>query len=252
MLNDRLRTLWQNGGAATNIWLSSASPLIAEIVARSGVDSVTIDMQHGMNDFSDVLGMLQAVTGTGCVPFVRVPWNEPGIVMKTLDAGAHGVIVPMINTRAEAESFVAACRYPPQGFRSYGPTRAAQVFGRDYVERANEEVLKFIMIETAEGLANLDDICATPGLNGIYIGPADLSYALGLSPGLDKTDTLHVETVRRIITACRQHGLYTGMMTDDTSFGRGLIAQGIQLLTIGTDIRCLTADIARRLVAFRG
>jgi 4-hydroxy-2-oxoheptanedioate aldolase len=252
MFNEKLKTRWQNGGAATNIWLSTASPLIAEIVARSGVDSVTIDMQHGTNDFSDVLAMLQAVTGTGCVPFVRVPWNEPGILMKVLDAGAHGVIVPMINTRAEAESFVAACRYPPQGFRSYGPTRAAQVFGRDYVEQANDAVLTFAMIETADGLANLDDICATPGLNGIYIGPADLSFALGLPPGLDKPDEAHVNAVRRIIAACRKNGLVAGMMTDDTTFGRGLVAQGIQLLTIGTDIRCLTADIARRLAAYRG
>ena len=154
-------------------------------MAHAGFDWLCIDMQHGSIDYQVALSMLQAISTTDTVPIVRVPWNEPGIIMKTLDAGAYGVIVPMVNSRAEAEAAVAACRYAPQGNRSYGPGRAVLYAGPDYFANANETVLCICMIETREAIERAEEIISTPGLDAIYIGPSDLSVSLGLPPASD-------------------------------------------------------------------
>ena len=145
-------------------------------------------MQHGLIDYNNALPMMQTISSTNVVPLARVNWNEPGQIMKILDAGCYGIICPMINNRKEAEKFVQACMYPPDGFRSFGPMRGFLYGGSDYPKYANEEVLKFAMIETKEALDKLDEIMTTPGLSGVYIGPADLSIALGEEPGFDKSE----------------------------------------------------------------
>ena len=148
-------------------------------MAHAGFDSLTVDMQHGLSHFESAVPMFQAISTTDTVPLARVPWNEPGIIMKLLDAGCYGIICPMINSADEAAAFVGACRYPPHGYRSYGPTRAALYAGADYAAHANEEVLTLAMIETKAGLENLEAIVQTPGLDAVYVGPADLSQSLG-------------------------------------------------------------------------
>jgi len=170
--------------------------------------------------------------------------------MKVLDLGAAGVIVPLVDTPEEAAQVVSACRYPPAGGRSHGPVRAAQVHGADYPERANDEVMIFTMIETKEGLENLEAICQTPGLTGIFIGPVDLCYALGLPPQPDNPHPAHVAAVRRILEACRRHGRITGIYSDEPAFGRRLAALGAQLVVVGTDTRCLVEAAGARLRAF--
>ena len=155
-------------------------------MAHQNWDSLTIDMQHGVVDYPNALQMLQAISTTDSVPMARVNWNEPGQIMKILDAGSYGIICPMINNKNEAEKFVKTCLYPPKGFRSFGPIRALLYAGDDYGKNANNEILKFAMIETKEALDNLDSIMSTSGLDGVYIGPADLSLAIGEDPGFDK------------------------------------------------------------------
>jgi len=148
MRTNRLRHLWTDGKTAVNAWLTIPSAWTAEVMAHAGFDAVTIDMQHGLIDYQTSLAMLQSISATGVVPLVRVPWNDPAAIMRALDAGACGIICPMINNRKEAEAFDGACRYAPGGYRSYGPTRAVLGAGKDYVARANDEVLAFAMIET--------------------------------------------------------------------------------------------------------
>ena len=188
MRENRLRTLWQQDKAAVNGWLAIANSFAAETMAHQGWDTLTIDMQHGVIDYAAMVTMLQAISTTATVPVVRVPWLEPGILMKTLDAGAYGVICPMVNTREDAQKLVAYTHYAPRGTRSFGPVRATLYGGSDYAQHANDTIVAFAMIETAQALDNLDDILSVEGLDAIYIGPSDLSLALGCRPVFDDVD----------------------------------------------------------------
>nr|MBA3323765.1 2,4-dihydroxyhept-2-ene-1,7-dioic acid aldolase [Paracoccaceae bacterium] len=191
MFHNPLRTLWDEGEGAINGWLSIGNSFVAEIMAAQGFDSLTIDLQHGALDYADALAMFQAMRASGAAPLARVPWLDPGAIMKALDAGAYGVICPMVSTAAEAARFVACLRYPPLGTRSFGPTRVGIAAGPGYFAGANGLVVGFAMIETAEAMANLEAICATPGLDGVYIGPADLTLGLTagrLAPGFDREE----------------------------------------------------------------
>jgi len=141
MRKNELRKIIAGGNTVLNAWLAIASPFSAELMAHQGFDAVTIDLQHGPVDFQAAVGMLAAISTTPAVPMVRVPWNEPILTAKLLDAGAYGVICPMINSKAEAEALVRACRYPPRGARSFGPNRAVLYGGADYWQHANDEIL---------------------------------------------------------------------------------------------------------------
>jgi 4-hydroxy-2-oxoheptanedioate aldolase len=248
MRENKLRTIWKQGGCVVNGWLSVPSSFCAEVMAHTGWDSLCIDIQHGMVDFQTAISMMQAISTTSVTPIVRVPWNEPGIIMKCLDAGAYGVICPMINTRADAERLVATCHYPPAGFRSCGPTRAALYGGSDYQAKANETIVVFAMIETAEALANIDSILDTPGLDAIFIGPNDLAISLGLPNSLDPTVSKVVEAIDRILAACKRHGVKAGVHTGSAANAKAMIAKGFDFVTILSDSRIL-AQAATALVA---
>jgi len=172
MRPNKIKQMWQGGKCPTLGWISVSNWFTAEVMARQGFDALCVDLQHGINEMNDVGPLLASISQTDTTPFVRVAWNEPAAIMRALDLGAYGIIVPLVNTAEEAAQAVAACRYPPVGMRSSGPVRAVQYGGPDYVAKANDEILVFAMIETKEGLANLDAICATPGLDAVYIGPA--------------------------------------------------------------------------------
>lgn len=251
MRENPLRSLWREDRAAANAWLALPDPFAAELMAGRGFDSVCVDLQHGLADPGRLPDLLRAVQVAGAVPLARAPWNEPSVLMRILDAGALGVIVPMIRGVEDARRAVAACRYPPAGIRSYGPVRAAPAHGADYVARANDEVLVFAMIETREALAEVDAICAVEGLSGAYIGPADLSFALGLEPRIDHDHPDHVAAVARILAACRRHGKVAGLHTADPAFARRAASEGFRLLTVATDTTCLTTAADARLAAFR-
>jgi 4-hydroxy-2-oxoheptanedioate aldolase len=251
MRENRIRSIWQEGGAVLNGWLHLPSSYAAELMAHQAWDSLTIDMQHGPVDYQAALAMLQAISTTDTVPMARVPWNEPGIIMKMLDVGCYGLICPMVNSRAEAEAFVGACRYPPRGYRSYGPNRVSLYAGADYPQHANETVITMAMIETAQALANLDDILSVPGLDAIYIGPADLSQSLGGQPGVDFTEGPAVEAIDKIVTAARQHGVVAGIHTGSPAYARRMVEKGFQFVTILSDARLMTSMTSQVIAAFR-
>jgi 4-hydroxy-2-oxoheptanedioate aldolase len=192
-------------------------------------------MQHGCIDYSDAVPMLTAISTTAVTPIVRVPWNEPSMIMKVLDAGAYGVIVPMVSNRAEAERAVAACRYPPTGIRSNGPNRALLYGGADYQKNADREMLCIAMIETAEGIAKMDEIISTPGLDAVYIGPTDLALALGLPPVMDNDDPTHVATVNKILATCRKHKVAAAMHTTSAKYTQRYIDQGFNMVMLIND-----------------
>lgn len=246
MRENRLKRLWQEGQPALGGWLMLPSSFSAEVFAHVGFDWLNVDMQHGLIDYQCALGMLQAISTTPTVPLVRVPWNEPGIIMKSLDAGAYGVIVPMVNSRAEAEAAVAACRYPPRGIRSYGPVRAAYYAGSDYFAQADQEVCCIPMIETKQALENLDDILSTPGIDAVYVGPADLSVSLGLPPASDHEEPVFVEALERILAACRRHNVVPGIAGNVTTAPKR-IEQGFLMVEVCNDARALARTAAADL-----
>jgi 4-hydroxy-2-oxoheptanedioate aldolase len=251
MRENTLKTIWARGEAVVNGWLSIPSSFSAEVMAHQGFDSLTVDMQHGVIDYQEAVTMLQAISTTSTIPLARVPWNDPAHLMKTLDAGVYGVICPMISTREQAEALVQACNYPPRGFRSWGPVRASIYAGADYGDHANAEVVVMPMIETADALKNLDEILSVPGVDAIYVGPSDLSLALGYKPRLDQTDAGVVEAQKRIVAACKKHGVVAGIHNNSAAYALQMIEQGYQFVTIASDSRLLAVRAAEEVAVVR-
>jgi 4-hydroxy-2-oxoheptanedioate aldolase len=241
MRANRLREIWKSGGFAVNGWLSIANSFSAETMAHQGWDSLTADLQHGMVDYQEMIPMLQAVSTTSTVPMVRVPRLEPGILMKVLDAGAYGVICPMVSTREDAQNLVDWTHYPPKGSRSFGPARGLLYGGPDYPKHANDTIVTFAMIETKEAIDNLDDILSVEGLDAIYVGPSDLSLSLGCTPTFDDVDPKAAEAIDHILAKAKAHGVVAGIhnMTPESALKR--IAKGFQFVTVASDARLMAA-----------
>jgi 4-hydroxy-2-oxoheptanedioate aldolase len=251
MRENRLRTLWQAGQTVHNGWLAIPNSFATEVMAHQGWDSLTIDMQHGVIDYAALVPMLQAITTTATVPIVRVPWLEPGIVMKALDAGAYGVICPMVNTREDAQRLVAYTNYAPKGTRSFGPVRAALYGGPDYAQRANDTIVRFAMIETAQALDNLDNILSVEGLDAIYVGPSDLSLALGCRPVFDDVDPPVAQAIEHIVARAKVHGVVAGIHNGVPEIAKARIAKGYRFVTLGSDARLLAAGSQQLLAAMK-
>lgn len=252
MRPNRVKQMWREDKTAIGGWLSIPSTYSAEIMAHLGFDWLCVDTQHGMIDYSTAVPMLQAISTTETVPFVRVPWNEPSIIMKYLDAGAYGIIVPMVNNRDEAERAVAACRYPPDGIRSFGPNRASLYAGQGYASEAKAEVACVVMIETAEAIETLDEILSTPGVDAAYIGPADLSLALGLPPRADNEDLKHQATVALIRETCDRYGVVPGIHCASARFAAWKAAEGFKMVMLTSDAAGISANASRMLSEMRG
>ncbi|MDZ4281362.1 MAG: aldolase/citrate lyase family protein [Hydrogenophaga sp.] len=251
MRPNRLREIWAAGGAVVNGWLAIPNSFSAETMAHQGWDSLTIDLQHGVVDYQAMVPMLQAISTTDTVPVVRVPWLEPGILMKTLDAGAYGVICPMVNTREDAQKLVAYTHYAPRGTRSFGPVRALLYGGANYPQHANDTIVTFAMIETAQALDNLDDILSVPGLDAIYIGPSDLSLALGCTPTFDNLDPKAAQAVEHILARAKAHGLVAGIHNGSTEAALKRIAMGFQFVTVSSDARLMAAGAQQVMASMR-
>ena len=242
MRKNKLKELYKAGKPIINTWLSVPSSFSAEIMANQGWDSITIDMQHGLIDYPNAVSMLQSISTTNTTPLARVNWNEPGQIMKILDAGCYGVICPMVSNRKEAEKFVQACQYPPKGYRSFGPIRASIYGGSDYVKHADNEILKLAMIETKEALEKLDEILETPNLDGIYIGPADLSLSVGEEPGFDKPENSKAyNEILRILEAAKGKKLLAGIHNGTPEYAKKMIDKGFNMVTVGSDSRYIAA-----------
>jgi 4-hydroxy-2-oxoheptanedioate aldolase len=238
-----LRERIARGGGLVAAWCSVPSPLLAEAMACAGFDAITVDLQHGLQDFEDAVRSLQAIDGRGIPVLCRVHWNEPGILMKVLDAGFNGVICPMVNNREEAERLAAACHYPPRGFRSFGPIRAAITHGSGYFSRANDWVVVLPMIETADGMRNIDEILAVDGIGGIYIGPNDLALSMGLPPQLVPGEQAKAE-IMRLLARTKAAGKIAGIACGSPEMVAEMLAAGFDLATLLSDIRFFQAGMS--------
>jgi 4-hydroxy-2-oxoheptanedioate aldolase len=247
-MSNKLKARLAAGKAAVNGWLAIPSGFSAEVMAQCGWDSVTVDMQHGVQDYQSMVQCFQAMQAHPITPLVRVPWNEPGIIGKVLDGGAMGVVCPMVNTAAEAKALTDACMYPPLGKRSNGPIRAA-MYGEasSYQATANNEILVIPMIETQAGVDNIDEILSVPGISGIYIGPSDLGLSLGMIPILDREEPVILGIYEKLLASCKKHGKWAGLHNGTAAYAGRMIQMGFQLTTIANDSG-LMARAAREAV----
>ncbi len=230
-----------------NGYIAMPGAFSAEVYARQGWDVVTLDMQHGAIGYDVALTILQSLTAIDVVPLVRVPWLEPGIIMKLLDAGALGITCPMINDAKDAEQLVRYCKYPPRGERSTGPLRAQMIYGADYIKQANGLVNVFAMIETAEAIENVDEITSVDGIDGIYLGPQDLSMSLGVGPRSDELAPVVEAAIDRVLEHCLRKNLIVGMIAPNAEHAARLIKRGVRFVTMSNDARALAAQ-AKSLV----
>jgi 4-hydroxy-2-oxoheptanedioate aldolase len=233
MTHSSLKAAWAQGGAALGGWVSSSLEFSLDLFRRADYDYIGIDCQHTCYSEAQVAAAVQRVAPDGPAIVVRVSKNDAALIGRLCDAGADGVIVPMVNSADEARAAVAATRYPPSGVRSFGPNRP-DLRGRSLTELA-ERVSVFAMIETAEGLKNVDEITAVDGLTGIYVGPADLSIGLGLEPMKAFTTDQLVEPVSRIRKACENNGVILGMHQANAATSITWIGRGVRFATIGSD-----------------
>jgi 4-hydroxy-2-oxoheptanedioate aldolase len=218
---------------------------------QAGWDSVTIDMQHGTADYADLLSLLPIIEKAGAAPLVRVPWLDEAAIMRALDAGALGIIAPMIETAADARRLVAACLYPPMGSRTFGPIRARLAHGDSYGSTANAEIVSFAMIETRAAVEDLNEILAVPGLGGLYIGPPDLSLAYGFPPGFDREEPEMLDLIVQILKRCMAAGLPCGLHCGKPAYAARMVAKGFAMVTVGSDARILEAEARAATAAFR-
>ena len=245
---NQLKARLAAGKANVNGWLAIPSGFSAEVMAQCGWDSVTVDMQHGVQDYQSMVQCFQAMGPHPITPLVRVPWNEPGIIGKALDGGAMGIICPMVNNAAEAKALADACLYPPMGKRSNGPIRAA-MYGEasNYQKTANDEILIIPMIETQEGIDKIDEILDVPGISGIYIGPSDMGLSLGMIPILDREEPVILGIYEKLVAACKKRGKFAGLHNGTAAYAARMVGIGFQLCTIANDSG-LMARAAREAV----
>jgi 4-hydroxy-2-oxoheptanedioate aldolase len=246
---NKLKARLKSGKACVNAWLAIPSGFSAECMAQCGFDSVTVDMQHGVQDYLSMVQCFQAMDKHPITPLVRIPWNEPGIIGKVLDGGAWGVICPMINTPEEAKVLAASALYPPKGKRSNGPIRAA-AYGEasPYQSIANDEVLVIPMIETQQAIDNIDAILDVPGISGIYVGPSDLGLSLGLHPTLDREEPQVFEIYKKLVAATGKRGQFAGIHNATGAYAARMIDMGFRFVTLANDSglmqRAARAEIA--------
>lgn len=252
MRPNRLKELAREGKPILNAWLAIPSSYSAEVMGHQGFDSVTVDLQHGMIGFDAAVPMLQAISSTPAVPLVRVSKSDYALVMQLLDAGAYGVICPMVSTPGEAKALASYCRYPPAGQRSFGPARGLLYGGPDYFGNANDAVLALAMLETREAVANADAILATPGLDGVYIGPNDLSLAYGRPPASEPDDPEVSGVIADLARRTRAAGKLAGIFCSSGEGARRRLAEGFGMVTPGNDVALLSGAAKAALAAARG
>jgi 4-hydroxy-2-oxoheptanedioate aldolase len=241
----------RRGEVAVGTLCTTSSTLLAESLGHAGYDYLIVDLQHGENNLGNLQGMLQAVSATPAMPMVRVPANVPVYIQRTLDLGAYGIVVPLVDTRADAEAVVASVRYAPTGGRSWGPVRGALYGGPDYFTQSPDELLVIVMLETAAGLRNARDILRVPGIDGCFIGPNDLSIALGKAPELAQLPDAVEAAIAAILATTRETGKVGGIQCFSVESAKARIAQGFRFISILSDLRMARATAAEALRTVR-
>lgn len=240
MAERTLKERWKAGDVTLGAWCMMPGAMSAEVLGRQGFDWILIDMQHGCVEYADVLAMIRAVDQTPAAPIVRVPWNEPGMIGRVLDAGALGILVPMIQTAEDARKVVEAALYPPLGRRSFGPVRVGLRDGPAYFAGANERIAIIVMIETREALEAVEEIASVPGVSALFVGPFDLSIALGLPPGDNDGKPAFDEAIRRVAAAAKRAAIATAVLSNPRVAALRM-RQGFQMISVTTDFITLGA-----------
>ena len=235
MIKNRIRELWREDKTAIGTWIALGSPIAAEILARMGFDWVLIDSEHSSIDIETVQSIVQAISGTRTAPIVRVPWNDPMSIKRTLDAGAFGIMVPMVNTREDAIRAVEASRYPPRGIRSVGGPRFRLYGGADYFEHSSEEILVIVQIEHINAVNNIDEIISVDGVDAFFIGPNDLAASMNIKLGIDNKDPKHVKAVADALAAGKKHGVPAGILVGNSEAAKQRVDEGFRLVAISSD-----------------
>lgn len=248
MRKNRLKEIWKNGGTAFCGWLHIPNTWSAEVMASADWDCVTVDLQHGLHNIETGIQMMQAISTTDKVPLARVNWNEPGSIMRMLDGGAYGIICPMVNTHEECEKFVGACRYPPLGYRSFGPTRARIYGGMNYGEYANEEIVTFAMAETKEAVENIDAICSVEGLDAIFVGSGDLRLSLTGTNKPIEDNRLFDEAIDKILASCKKHDIIPGVWVPNIVAAKIMQDKGYRFIALKSDSMILM-EYTRKLAS---
>ncbi|HLN04804.1 MAG TPA: aldolase/citrate lyase family protein [Acidimicrobiales bacterium] len=252
MSTNRLKSMLDEGGTAFGAWCVLGSPVAAELCSVEAADYLCVDLQHGLGHLDAMIPMLMVIGRTGASPIVRVPSNQAHHIGKALDAGAEAVIVPMVNSRSEAERAVEACRYAPGGARSFGPVRARLFLNQERPSEVNEQVLCIVMIETIGAVELADEICSTPGVDGVYVGPADLALTMGVAPGFDELPRAHGEAIEHVRLSCEARGIVAGIHTSGGEQSRAYAKAGFRMLTVSTDAALLRMAVHRELAIARG
>ena len=240
----------KNNQPIINGWLSDANVFKAEIMARQGYHAVTADLQHGLQGEAQAIQALHGLRGFDVAPIVRVAWNQPDQIMKALDAGALGIICPMVNTKQDAENFAKALYYAPKGERSYGPIRAATIY-QDYFKRANDTIVGFAMIETAQAVANIDDILSVKGINGLYIGPSDLSISHGFPPGFDRSEPELMEKIDYILAKGKEYKIATAIHCGGADYAIKMLEKGFNMVTLSSDVTAMVQGLQTALAPMK-
>lgn len=252
MKKNKLKQILATNEVITNGWLHIPNSWTAEVFAHAGWDSVTVDMQHGLMGFETAMQMLQAISTSEAVPLARVSWNDPGKIMRLLDAGAYGIICPMINSADDCRQFISACKYPPAGIRSFGPTRAKLYAGQDYATYANDELMTFAMVETTESVRNIDDILSVQGLDAIFVGSGDLKLSLTGKASHDNNSEQFEQAIDNILTSCINHKIVPGIWCASVDDAKKMIEKGFRFVAVKSDSMILseaTAQIISNLKA---
>lgn len=250
MRPNKVKALWRENKPAACAWLSTADPYVAETLSHAGFDALVLDMQHGMGIGPDrAAAWLQAVSLGEAMPFVRIPWNEPAYAQWVLDAGAYGIIVPLVGSREEAAKAGQACRYPPAGYRSVGPNRVSAYAGPGYIEHANDEIACLVMIEDIRTVDRIDEVAQAPGIDGFYIGPADLALTMGLKPFEYRKSEAHAKACQRVLDAARARRLVAGVHCGPAEEAAQRFQQGFLFCPIVSDVGALRAGAAAALKA---
>jgi 2-keto-3-deoxy-L-rhamnonate aldolase RhmA len=249
---NQVKRALREGRPTAGAWVSLCSSISAEIMSRAGFDWLLIDMEHGHGDYQTLLGQLQAIEGSGVIPVVRVQWNDPAVIKRVLDLGAYGVMVPWVANRAEAEAAVRAAHYPPSGIRGIAGSHRAGGYGRhaaEYWKRANDEILVVIQIETAGAVTDIDAIVRVPGVDVVFVGPADLSTSLGHMG--DAGHPTVAAAIEKVETAAKAQGVALGNITRNWEQARELYKRGYQFLTLTSETNLLVQGAAEILGKFR-
>jgi 2-keto-3-deoxy-L-rhamnonate aldolase RhmA len=237
MIRDNIvKRKMHNGEKSFGAWLHLCSGMSAEIMGDAGFDWILIDMEHGHGDLQTLMSQLQGMSTSTSIPIVRAPWNDVVMIKRILDMGVYGVMIPWINTKAEAESAVQACKYPPDGVRGVARNIRATAYGRDfpeYTHRANDEVMIIAQIETTTAVNNIDEILSVPGIDVVFIGPSDLSASMNLMGQYDHPDLL--KAISTVKTAAENHHVALGTLCTSIEQLTTLAGEGYQFLSMGSD-----------------